>query len=260
MYPAIQKTLFFTFFLMFGFPALSQTTIENKDAEEMNVDMPDETVETDVVDKRQLQLEGAVLYNRFEQFPNSLIGQMLVRYGMTKHLELRLLVEDGKERDKYIEETVQSNFPLAVGFKYNLLKDHNWIPDITLATTVKLPFTSREHEQNAYWSPILLLAFQNKLSEKWKLEYNGGAQQEAYSSEWVWILNGSVHYKLAKPLEIFVEYYAQFESTQDPQHNLGGGLAYQINNQFEVYASGGSSVDYINHNYFFSAGCAFRTH
>jgi len=226
----------------------------------MNVDMPDETVETDVVEKGQFQLESAFLYNRFKEKPNAKIGQLLLRYGVTKRVELRLLAEDGQERDRYMEETVQSNYPLALGAKVVLLKDHEWLPDITLASLVKLPFTSRSKDQSAYWSPVFLLAFQNKLSEKWKLEYNAGIQQEVYSADWVWLANGSLHYKIVDPLEAFVEYYAQYKAGELPQHNVGGGFAYQLGNQVEFYVSGGSTVNYDEYNYFFSGGIAFRTH
>lgn len=226
---------------------------------EMNVDMPDETVETDLTEAGQWQLETAFLFNKFRQPPDAAVGQMLLRYGVSKRLELKLLAEDGRERDRYMEETVQSNAPLAVGAKLALLKDHGWLPDITLATMVKLPFTSRSSEQVPYWSPIILAAFQNSFGERWKLEYNAGAQQEVYSTSWVWLANASLHYHITQPLEAFVEYYAQFKPHEAPVNNLGGGLAYQIGNQVEIYASGGSTVGIEDYNYFVSGGIAFRT-
>ena len=227
----------------------------------MNVDMPDETVETDIVDRGQLQIESAFLYNRFREKPNARIGKLLVRYGLMKRLELRIAAEDGRQRDRYIEETVQSNYPLSIGGKISLLKNYRSFPDISIAGTLKLPFTSRSNDQSPYWSPILLIAFQNKSGDgKWKLEYNAGIQQEAYSTDWVYLVNGSLHYKLTEPLEIFAEYYSQFQPGESPQHNVGGGLALQLGNSVELYISGGSSVDYADYNYFGSGGIAFRTH
>lgn len=231
-----------------------------KEPTEMNVDMPDETVETDIVDLEQWQVESALLYNRFKDKPNAVVGQVMVRYGLNKRLELRALAEDGHQRDRYMEETVQSNAPLAIGLKLVVLKDHGMLPDITLVSSLKLPFTSRSSDQKIYWSPLYLLAFQNKFGEKWKLEYNGGIQQELYSNQWVWLVNASLHYKVTRPLELFMEYYAQYQVKALPQHNLGGGLAYQIGELAEVYVSGGSTIDYGDYNYFFSGGIAFRSH
>jgi hypothetical protein len=226
--------------------------------EEMNVDMPDETQETDVVEKGQWQLETGFLLNRYQNEPNSFIGQGLLRYGVHKNIELKLLIEEGHGRDRYMEKTVQSTYPLALGTKIVLLKDKKALPDVTFVSFLKLPFTSQSSENKAYWSPLFLLAFQNKFGEKFKLEYNVGIQQEAYSSEWFWLVNASVHYKVFEKLEIFTEYYAQYINRQAPQHNVGGGLAYQAGRSVEFYLSGGGTLDSDESNHFFNGGIAFR--
>jgi hypothetical protein len=148
---------------------------------EMNVDMPDETEEADVIEKESWQLETAFLYNKFQEGRPSAIGKALLRYGLLESMELRLLAEDGRQRDRYFEETVQGNAPLAVGARVLLLKDHKWLPDIAGSVTLKLPFTSRTQEQEAYWSPKFLIAFQHQFGEKVKLEYNTGIQQKVFS-------------------------------------------------------------------------------
>src|SRR4028119_468548 len=68
--------------------------------EEINVDMPDETQETDVLDQGQWQLETGFLFNRYKRDPNSYITQGLLRYGAFKNVELKLLIEDGRGRDR----------------------------------------------------------------------------------------------------------------------------------------------------------------
>ena len=224
----------------------------------MNVDLPDETEETDLVGKGELQIETAFLFNSYKDSKKSFIGQGMIRYGLSHRLEVRMSVEDGKNRDRYINETVQSTYPLAASAKASIIKDINGLPDITLVGYIKLPFTSKTKEQTRYWSPLILAAFQNKLSEKWKLEYNWGIQQEAYSANWVWTGNVSLHYKIVKPLEVFTEYYAQYDKGSPPQHNVGGGLAYQINKALEVYVAGGSTVHYEESNYFMNGGLAVR--
>ncbi len=224
----------------------------------MNVDLPDETEETDLVKKGQWQFETAVLYNAYKKEKSSHIGQGMVRYGVSHNLELRLLVEDGKQRDTYLTSTVQSTYPLAASVKVLLLEDKKGLPDIALVSYLKLPFTSRTKAQQRYWSPIFLAAFQNKWGTKWKLEYNAGIQQEAYSTSWAWLGNASLHYKLAEPLELFAEYYAQYQSKESPQHNIGGGLAYEWGKYVEIYASAGSTVFYEEANHFISTGIAVR--
>jgi hypothetical protein len=240
--------------------ACAQSDPPGKPKKEMNVDMPDETEETDLVDPGQLQLETAVLINRYRNGATSVIGQGLLRYGLSRRVELRAIAEDGRQRDRYLENTVQATEPLALGGKVVLLKDRGAFPDITFVGYLKLPLTARSRSQNAYWSPIVLLAFQHKLAgEKIKLEYNAGAQQEPFGATWSWLGNASVHYRLTQSLEAFGEYYAQYSRAESPMHNLGGGLALEVGEQVEIYVSGGSTIDNPDRNYFFASGLALRT-
>lgn len=229
-----------------------------KEDDEISVDLPDETEETVLVKKGQWQFETSVLYNTYKKEKASLVGQGLIRYGLSHAVELRLLVEDGRQRDTYITSTVQSTYPLAASAKVLVLKDVKGLPDISLVSYLKLPFTSRTKEQQRYWSPLFLAAFQNKLSSKWKLEYNAGIQQEAYGTAWAWLANGSLHYKITDPLEVNIEYYAQYQVNELPQHNLGAGIAYQLGKYVEVYVSAGSTIFYSEANHFINTGVAVR--
>ncbi|WP_114791321.1 transporter [Niabella yanshanensis] len=105
---------------------------------------------------------------------------------------------------------------------------------------------------------MLLIAFENKLSSKWKLDYNAGAQQEVFSTEWVWLANGSLHYHICDPPELFLEYYAQYGVGKSGHNNIGGGWAYQPGNHVQIYLSGGASVAYHEPNQFVAGGIAFR--
>ena len=244
-------------FILVSTANAQKDTIKKGD-DEMNVDLPDETEETDLVKKGQWQLETSVLYNTYKTDKASLIGQALLRYGVSQALELRLLVEDGRQRDTYITSTVQSTYPLAASAKVLLLKDKRGLPDIAFISYLKLPFTSRTKEQQNYWSPIFLLAFQNEWDNKWKLEYNVGAQQEAYSTSWAALGNIALHYKIIDPLEVSAEYYAQYQPGEAPQHNIGAGLAYEWSKHIEIYASAGTTIFYNEANHFINAGIAVR--
>lgn len=224
----------------------------------MQVDLPDETEETDVLEKRQIQLETGVLYNRYRHEEPSLIGIGMLRYGLTDKVELRLLAEDGRNRDVYLEETVQSTSPFALGTKVSLLQDRRVLPDITAVAYLKIPLTSRSKEQAIYCSPIFLLAFKNELSDDWVLEYNAGLQQEAFGPRWFWLGNVSLHYEIRENLEVFLEYFAQYQRQEEPVHNAGGGIAWQAGPNWEFFLSGGSTLRYQAANYFGMTGLACR--
>ncbi len=225
---------------------------------ELNMDLPDETEGTDLVEKDELQCEFAYLHTAFEKGESPIIGQGLLRYGLFKKLELRLLIEEGYERDKYFEQTVQSTSPLALSLKFAVIQDHKILPDITLAGYLKLPFTSKTSDQSQYWSPIFSVAFQNKIGKKWKFQYNPGVMQEPFGLSWSSFFNASLHYKVTDRTDVFSEYYGQYESGEDPQHNTGVGLSYQMNNMLAFYGVTGTTFNYDPYNRFFSAGLAIR--
>ncbi len=224
----------------------------------MQVDLPDETEETDLLHKHEVQIETSVLYNRYRNGEPSLIGLGMLRYGLSDKVELRLMAEDGYNRDKYLEETVQSTSPFSIGTKITILKNKKILPDITFVGYLKLPATSRSKEQTVYWSPILLLAFQNKLSGKWTLEYNGGIQQESFGRDWFWLASGSIHYEISGSVEVFAEYFGQYQKGEESVHNAGAGIAYQMAENWELFLSGGSTINYYEYNYFGITGLSCR--
>ncbi|MEO5999381.1 MAG: transporter [Chitinophagaceae bacterium] len=244
-------------FLSLSF-AQAPTETAGKKLIEMSVDMPDETQETDLLEKGNWQVETAYLHNIYKEGKHSSIWQGFFRYGISKHVELRLLLEAGSELQRYIEETVQSTYPAAASAKILLLKDHKFLPDISLVFYLQLPFYRISKDKKAYWSPIFLLAFQNELGKKWKLDYNAGIQQEAFSTRWAWVGNASLHCKLLENWELFTEYFAQYQHGEGPQHNLGGGIACQVNNYIEVFAMAGGTVNYDASNHYFNSGVAFK--
>ncbi|MCS3795118.1 transporter [Niastella sp. OAS944] len=221
---------------------------------EMNSDRPDQTEETHVVNKGQLQLETGILYNNFDTGRSAWINRTLIRYGISKILEVGLLLEQGRERDRYIEETVQSTYPLAVRIKAALLQHHSWLPDITLIAYLQLPYTSFNTKGGWRRSPSVVAAFLHKAGSKWKIEYNTGFQQEAFSSAINWLVNGSIHYKATEKAELFAGYFSQFQSHKDPFHNIDIGVSYKIKDNIQIDLAAGSSILYEEPNKFVTLG------
>lgn len=254
----MKKTSIIAFLVLHAAILAAQDKAPNRSLPAINADLPDETEETDLLEKGSLQAELAYLYTGFDSGVQPSIGQALIRYGLSERLELRALIEDGRGRDRYMEETAQSTAPLAVGAKLSLLKDHAVLPDITLVGYLKLPFTSRTRTQLPYWSPNVSLAFQHQLSETWKLEYNAGVQQQAYSTDWAGFVNASLHYKTEEGVELFAEYYSQYQNGEAPKHNAGLGLFMQVNKYAGFYLVGGRSIHYQPVSYFVSGGIVLR--
>ncbi|HTF27243.1 MAG TPA: transporter [Flavitalea sp.] len=235
---------------------LSYVTVNRAFSQEtkMNPDRPDQTEEVHVVPKGRLLIEEGFSVNGFDSGRNALIIRSLIRYGLVKGVELGFLLEQGRERNRYMEETVQSTYPLALRLKIALVEDHAWLPDIAFLGYFQLPFAKDDEGELAHASVSALLAFVNELSDKWKFEYSTGFQQEAFSNKIAWQVYTSLHYKINDKLESFVGSYSQFQHSQKPFHNVDLGLAYKLKENFQVDVAAGKSVGYDERNFFLTAG------
>ncbi|UYQ95696.1 transporter [Chitinophaga horti] len=228
-------------------------------AQEMNTDISDETEEVHTVGKGSLQLEGAMLHNNYSGHRHTYIAEGLLRYGLTKRLEVRVMAEQGEHKEHFIDETTQSMYAMAAGFKLNILEESKGLlPAATLVTYLQVPVTYSS-AVTAYWSPSILLTFQNELAEHWKLDYHGGIQQEAFSHEWNVPVSASLHYEASEKVDLFGEYYAQFKPGDNPFHNAGAGVAWQaVPRRLQLFFSGGSSIHHHPENYFLKLGAGWK--
>jgi hypothetical protein len=227
--------------------------------EQIESERADQGEDAHALQVKELQVEAGVIYNYFDTGANALIGESMIRYGLMKQVELRVMIEEGKERDRFIEETVQGFYPLAIGTKVVLIEKHKSLPDIALSGYVKLPFTSHAKQQTAYWSPALFAIFEKELeNKKWDFLGNIGIKQESFATSYQWQAVGIVKYEGIKNLNIIAEYFANYQFKENPMHNLGLGVAYRLNNNFELDLSGGSTVFSDKPNKFIALGFAFR--
>jgi hypothetical protein len=227
---------------------------------EIETDRPDQAENTHVISPKEIQFETGFMLNRLEH-QNEYIGSGLLRYGLKGNAELRLLIEDGKGRDTYIEETAQANYPLALSGKLALLKDQKLLPDITLIGYVKLPFTSHTSQQAKYWSPACIFAFQNKASEKFEINYSAGIKWDSFDPQHVYTGNVSLQFKIFQKVQFFTEYFGQYQKGDRPSHNTDAGILVLLTDNMQLDFSAGASIFSAQHpDHFLSVGFSFRLH
>jgi len=226
--------------------------------DKINTDRPDQTDGATIIDQKPLQVETEFYYNRFNSGETALISSSLLRYGVSKRIEARLLVEQGQERDLFISETTQGQYPLALSTKISLLKDKGALPDVAFIGYLHIPVTSRKGSYG-YWSPMFTLVFEKEF-DKLTATVNGSYKQEAFEHEWIWQVSGDLKYELSERLSVFGEYFAQYAPTDAPLHNADGGLLFYLSNDWMVHAAFGHTLFTKESNYFGNAGLAFRIH
>ncbi len=237
------------FCLLFSISTQAQEADTAGSEDELSTDRPDQTEAPRLVPKGRFQIEAGYAVTRFreeaagEGAQTAHTGILFLRYGLGERVELRAVVEDGVLRDRFIEETTQGLYPLAVGAKVALIKEQKGIvPEVSVLSYLKLPFTSRADSQGAYWSPAVILAFENKFLQKWEIEYNAGWKKDAYDTDYEWMASASLHYEVTKKLKLFLEYFGHYAPGEAPLHNADGGLLYEVRDNLQLDFSAGSSL------------------
>lgn len=232
--------------LMFYIPVVLQA--------QMNTDQPDQSTGASVLDKHNWQIESTVYVNRFKTEGTAVILSALARYGLTKKLEARLVVEQGYHRDLYIEEAAHATSPLALSAKLAMVKEGKVMPALSLMGCLQLPLTRFDH-QPSYWSPALVLIMEKKLGDV-TVTVNNGPRQESYAPDWEWQSTADLKLELNKKFEVFSEYFAQYQAHEAPLHNVDGGVLYAVSKKVQVHLAGGSSILHHPSNYFVNSGVA----
>ncbi len=226
--------------------------------EQLQSDIGDQNAQ--LLNKGETQLEAAVVYNRFDnKSPYTLVGELFLRYGLTKRIELRTLIEEGRRRDKFMEETMQGFYPLCIGAKVSLIKDQDILPDVALSGYLNLPFTAHTREQSIHWSPALIAIFEKELkNKKWNFLANAGFQQNSFNRDVQWQATARVKYQGLKDMDVTLEYFDNYQTGENPQHCIDLGYTYTVNNNFEISTCAGTTIFSEDVNEFVSIGFSVR--
>lgn len=208
----------------------------------INTDRPDQSDGTYVLPKNNLQIEnGITIANK--TFANNL----MLRYGITKSTEIRLLADVGKFED------VTGLAPITISAKQRIIENNGILPAITLVGYLRYEKIASKLFQNNTISYNFLLAFQNDITDKFSVGYNLGSSTGLKNVSFT----TSAAYSFTDKVTGFVEYFANFEKTQNPNHNIDGGILYLINNRLQLDAALGVSITEKNSNYL-TTGLSYR--
>lgn len=240
--------------------------VDTAQTEELSTDRPDQTEAPRLVPKGSLQIEAGVMSTRFREADENggqtaATGMLFLRYGLAKRVELRLVLEEGRLRDRFIQETTQGLYPLAAGTKVALIKEQKGLlPEASLLGYLNLPYLARADSQRNLYSPAIIAAFENKFLKKWEIEYNAGWKRDAFDTDYEWMASASLHYELTDKLTIFGEYFGHYQSGDPALHNADGGLLYLLAENIQADFAIGSSIqaDPENRNFFGTVGLSIR--
>lgn len=231
---------------------------------EMETDRPSESLTPTVVLKKHFQAEAGF---RKEHDNNDglrsdeyLYPSALLKYGLTKKLELRVLVEEESDYEYTPgkHKTAGGLEPVKVGFKYNFFNEKGWIPKTSVIARADIPKLASPDFKGDFVAPFFRLAMENSLSEKLSLVYNIGEEWEEDDVRGAFFYSISPQLEISDKLRIFAEVFGYVSKSEPAKNTFDAGLLYQVtsNLQFDIY--GGAALSKNAPDNFIEAGISVR--
>jgi hypothetical protein len=214
-------------------------------AQEIITDRPDQTESSSTIPNKSFQLESGVylgnidIENRSERI--SLIPTVLLRYGLTRTFELRLVEQVVNLKNKSTSENIFGFSDLELGAKIQILKKETINSEIAFITHLLIP-TGTDSLTNENFGSINKVAISHVLNDFLDLGYNVGYN-------YFFTGNGDLTYSLAlgvglsKKVGTYFEVFGEIAELNDWISNFDGGITYLIKDNMQLDFSVGVGLN-----------------
>jgi len=233
-------------------------------SDEMETDRPSESFTPTVVLKNHFQAEIGVRKehdnNEGERTDEYLYPSALLKYGLSKKLELRVLIEEEGDYDYTPEKhkTAGGLEPVKVGFKYNLWDEKGILPKTSVIARAAIPKLASRDFKGDFVAPLFRLAMENSLTKKLSLVYNIGEEWEEDDVHGEFFYSLSPQLEITDNLKIFAEVFGNLSKEQSAKNIFDAGLLYQVTPNFQFDIFGGAALSKNASDNFIEAGISFR--
>ncbi|HKG69083.1 MAG TPA: transporter, partial [Segetibacter sp.] len=198
--------------------------------------------------------------NDVEHSDEYLFPSAFLKYGLTKKLELRMLIEQETDYSYTPEKhkTAGGLEPVKVGFKYNLFDEKGLIPKTSVIARADIPKLASRDFKTDFVAPFFRLAMENSLSKKLSLIFNIGEEWEEDDVHGEFFYSLSPQLEITDKLKIFAEVLGYVSREQTAKNTFDAGLLYQVlpNLQFDIF--GGVAISENAPDNFIELGISFR--
>ena len=220
-------------------------------------DRPDQTESSELVPKNFLQLEHGITYEKDGIFKAIYAPSTLVRYGVNRYFELRLVAEPVFYGIDGIDEAGFS--PLEVGIKAKMVEEKGCIPSIAFLGHLAIPKAASDDFDITYLAPAFRFNLSHTLTDNFSIGYNLGAEWDGFSAEPTFTYTFAAGYGITDELGVFAEAYGFIPQKSDiTDHRLDGGFTYLINNDLQLDLSAGWGYTDDAPDYFMGVGISYR--
>jgi hypothetical protein len=227
-------------------------------------DRPDQTEAPSLVPTGGLQVElGTSIENDAIEnikITNYTYATALVKYGINKNFELRLISEYLGQRVKLNESDVNKidgASPLALGVKIKIADENKFWPQAAFIGHINLKSGSSEFAPH-YTAADFRFTFAHTLSERFALSYNLGAEWNGETPDATFIYTLSLGYLITDKVGAYIEAYGFFPEDSKADHRIDGGLTFKITPVVQWDVSAGLGLNDIAPDSFISTGISFR--
>lgn len=184
--------------------------------------------------------------------------EVLLRYGLFENLELRLHTTVETQRYHTKAQFNDGLTPVELGLKTHVFQTKDTNFTTSLYGHIGLPrLASKDHQHSTSYYRVRAL-FENKLTEKIKLNSNIGRDWDKDNKEQNWMYALSPQFEIGEKWEASIEEYAFFKKGNNPEHYIDGGLGYFAGQHVKLDVNAGKGLGGAAADYFVSAGVSFK--
>lgn len=230
----------------------------SQDTTHINTDRPDQSDGAYIVHPKIFQFETGTYLNTLDDYNQALVQSSMLRYGLIKHVELRLLFEVASINNQYDHTITNGIIPLALCTKIGLLKHKGIIPDITLSGYLRLPFIASKNFKPLYYSSTGLLVIQHPIGKDFTFALNGGITRRGDDKSISYPVTTVIIYAPEEHFSFFGEYYAFYQPNTLPSNNIDIGFLYCIKHHMQFDIAFGTTLMPKTKSNFATLGFSYR--
>lgn len=224
------------FIVLFFMVTQSLAQVEN-----INTDRPDQSDGVYTLTKNKFQLEeGITMAEKY------FVNNLMLRYGITRVTEIRLLADAGKVGD------LKGLLPLTMSVKQKIMEQKKWLPALTFVGYVSFQKLATKEFRGNKIPYELKLAFENELNEKFTISYNAGVTDEFKTFNYTF----NIGYSPLSNISVFAEYFAA-TTKDDTEHNADAGILLLLHPKFQIDVACGHSIADKENRFYTTFGLSY---
>ena len=221
----------------------------------INTDRPDQSDGTHIVEKNLVQVETGMQFSKFDKATNGFDNVTLIRFGVTRYFEVRLLNQYSTVHDSNMVSGLR---PLTLSFKNQLCVQKGLLPKITLVSYFRLPVTFNSAFRGDHWGYTFTFAGRHDLTPKMKIYSNLGVNRDQESTDINYLATLELNYNVTDRFSSFVEYFGNYAAHTTASNGMDIGFIYALKNNLAIDLAVGTPTMNLGLSRFVSFGISAR--